>query len=204
MARFIKLISLGRRGAGTYWLKSKRFQIIASMVLNPSTGLHEAEMPEAEFLKYSKEIAELATTPGLGVYVGGIREEQDDIKLAPEHVEYMAGYNLGREGKPLPDEASNFARAGYVKAQSEVERRDPEPFREPVAEVADNSNGSAPALQDEATGEPIETNLEDQGYNELKEIARGRGVFRVGMSKEVLIEAIRTAQKQQTETPAAV
>lgn len=116
--RFIKLATVGRRAGATVYLKNLRHQIIATMTLNPATGVHEFEMPEPDFLKNAKTISELCQIPACAVYVTGIRDDAEAPALPPAAQEFIAGYNLAMDGRPLLDKSSDSAKAGWNAAKA--------------------------------------------------------------------------------------
>ena len=78
MIRHFKLVTVERRGGFAFQLKINGGRTtIGTMKFNPAKSRHELEIPEAEYLKYAKDITLLCRVPGCAVYVESIREEAD-------------------------------------------------------------------------------------------------------------------------------
>lgn len=122
MRKFL-ISTIERRAGANFNLKDVGGRnVIANMTINPSTARHEAWISEADFLKFSKDLALLGRTPGCAVHVLKIEDTEPQIPRIPAFMEFIEGYNIALDLHPLPDEASTAARAGYSLGLEEAKR----------------------------------------------------------------------------------
>lgn len=117
MRKFL-ISTIERRAGANFNLKDVGGRnVIANMTINSSTARHEAWISEADFLKFSKDLALLGRTPGCAVHVLKIEE---DIPKTPSFQQFCYGYHLFQDSHSLPEDATDAMRAGYALAKAEV------------------------------------------------------------------------------------
>lgn len=184
--RFYKLVTLGRRGGLSFILKDACGRnVLGTMVLNSRLVRHEMEMDEPTYLKHAKALAQLCQFPGAAVYVAEIRD--DAPARAPEVLEFEAGYNLAMDGRPLPDGASQAARAGWDLVKT----------KPPLVTVIDHAEGEAYTDKENFDlGFQLGLDgLELKEFADIPECARGY--------RAALEEVSRRTKKSNESTPLA-
>lgn len=173
------LASLQRRQGLSFQLKTARNEVIGTMVLNPAKAQHEMELSEEDFLRHSKELARLASIPGMGWYV----------------VEFRVGRSDGAPGKSAIEEIESGQFDDGISGPGKL-GSDPVDIRECYA----GSTGVIvdPFVMPKATTgtvTPGEDDLKGKPFFALRKIAQGLNIDTTAIKgNDVLKAAIREAR----------